>query len=479
MLSQEQIEQFRVLFGQSSDHIKVFLEQKQQEIESETGVKPSIQELFDEIRGSIEEEFGFAPKKKNPLFPSGLPGIRIDDVFGLFLPDLQLLSRIPNWHTGYFPEALTGKERTDLIKLYFDPRFQRLSYTFEGRLSIIAFNEGLPETDLRERVGLPTDLFSFSHFSHITDENTARYEEVLEKLEELFVEKYGIGWMAWNEPPTGKALLHPKWLSGMASVELWWNNARQSIALEHRVPALNNYPCGPVEKKMTWMYSLPKFRKLSATIHGRMDMICRIELMSREQMAEELNLDLDVLDKPEQHSEQIVQHLIGRFGDDYGALWLAFGLYGLERTFAWQVLKDDHAFLRRVPALFRKSGRSYISYGSAHGESSGSETDGRKCVNCGGPLKGRIDKQFCSGACQRVYYYRMQNQQALNGVEQDEDDDSQEEEKPKEESQFAEFMKGPLGQIATGAIKSLVDRGVRKLGDELFGVGKDTSAPRE
>lgn len=472
MFSQQQIDQFRAMFNQTSVGIKAYLEQKQDEIEQQSGVRPSMQELFDEIHGSIDEVLGFVTKKKNPLFASGLPGIRIDEIFGLFIPDLPLLSRIPNWHTGYFPEELIEKDRTALIKLYFDPRFQRLSHTFAGRLSIIAYSEGISEADLRQRVGLPDDLFSFSNFPYITNENTAQQEKVLEKTEELYDEKYGVRWIAFNEPPTGKALMRPNWLSGMASVELWWSNARQTIALEHRVPALNNYPFGPIEKKMNWMYNMPKFRKLSATIHGRMDIICRIELMSREQMAEELGLELEVLDRPEQHSEQIVQYLIGRFGDDYGAIWLAYGLYGLERGFAWQVLKDEHAFLRRVPALFRKSGRCYISYASANGEFSSTVSDGRTCRNCGGPLKGRIDKQYCSGACQRVHHYHMQNEQALNGIA-DDDGEQLEEEQPKEKSQFAELLKGPLGQIATGAIKTLVDRGVNKLGDQLFGMGTE------
>lgn len=463
---------------QTSIGVKAYLKQKQDEIEQQTGVRPTLQELFDEVRVGLDETLGFVPKRKSTLFAVGLPGIRMDGVFGFFIPDLPLLSRIPDWYSGYFPDEITEKERADLIKLYFDSRFQRLSHTFTGRMSIIAMNEGLAEQELREKAGLPVDSFAYSYFCHSSDANEVEQEEAIGKLDELYGEKYGIGWIACNEPPTGKPLLQPKWLSGMASVELWWNNARQAIALEHRVPALNSYPCAGVEKRMNWMYNLPKFRKLSTTIHGRMDVICRIELMSREQMAEELNLDLDVLDKPENHSEQIVLHLIGRFGEDYGAIWLAYGLCGLERAFAWQVFKDDHAFLRRVPALFRKLGRSYISYASANGELSGIETDGRQCRNCGGPLKGRIDKQFCSGACQRVYHYRMQNQQALNSVEQDEDDEPEEDQKPKQESQFAEFLKGPLGQIATGAIKSLVDRGVGKLGDELFGVGKDESAPK-
>lgn len=481
MLSQEQIDQFRTMFNGTSVQLKAFLQQMQEEIEKQTGEKPSMQELFEEVRENIHETLGLTPKKKSALFPSGLPGIRISEVFGLFIPDLPLLRQIPNWHEGYLPDDIVEKERADLIKLYFDPRFQRLSYTFAGRMSIIAANEGISETDLRENVGLPGDLFAFSNFCHSACED--QLNEVLEKLESRYDEKYGIGWIAWNEPPTGKALLQPKWLSGVASSELWWGEARQTVALMNRIPALRDYPVGPVEKKMNWMYSLPKFKKLSSTIHGRMDIICRIELFSREQMAEELDLELDVLDHPEQYSEKIIQHLIGRFGEDYGAIWLALGMCGLERAFAWQALKDDHAFLRRVPALFRKAGRSYISYAAANGELSGTETDARECKNCGGPLKGRIDKQFCCGACQRIYYYRNQNQDDLNGAEEDEPE--AETKRPKEKSGLTEFLEGPLGQIATGAIKMFVDRGVNKLGDQLFGMdqypkdeSKDTSNNR-
>ena len=478
MLSQQQIDQFQALFSLNSAQVKVFLEQKQQEIETQTGIKPSMQELFNEVRERIDEELGFVPRKKNPLFRTGLPGIRMDEVLGLFIPDLPLLSRIPNWYVGYFPGEMIEKERTDLIKLYCDPRFQRLSYSFMGRMSIIAANEGMTEEQLREKVGLPSDLFFLADFCHSTEANRVQQEEVLAKLEELYDEKYGIGWIACNEPPTGKALQQLKWFSAVASCELWWKGARQTIALEHRIPELNSYHYGPIEKKMNWMYSLPKFKKLSSTIHGRMDIICRIELMSREQMAEELNLELDELDRPEQHGERIIQHLIGRFGDDYGAIWLALGLYGLERAFAWQTFKDDHAFLRRVPALFRKAGRSYISYAAASGELSGTGKDERECKNCGGPVKGRIDKQFCCGACQRIYHYRMQNQSELNGVEKNENDEP-ETEKSKEKSAFAEFLEGPFGQIAAGAIKVFVDRGVNKLGDQLFGVEQQTEKKAE
>lgn len=477
MLSQEHIAQFRSLFNLSSVQLKLFLQQKQNEIEQQTGERPSMQQLFEQVRSNINETLGLASEKRSGIFSSELPGIRINEVFGLFIPDIPLLATIPNWHSGYWPESFTDKERTDAIKLYCDPRFQRLSYTFPGRLSIIATNESITDAELREKVDLPVDLFSFSNFCHSGTEE--EWSAVLNKLHDAYGEKYGIAWIVANEPPTGRSLLQPKWVSSMAAIELWWNNVRHMIAMEHRTPALINYPAGMIERKMNWMYSLPKFKKLSSTIHGRMDIICRIELFSREQMAEELDLDLEILDHSELHAEQIVQHLIGRFGDDYGAVWLALGLGGLERAFAWQVLKDDHAFLRRVPALFRKAGRLYISYAAANGERSGAEMAGRECKNCSGPLKGRIDKQFCCGACQRIYYYHQQNREALNGIDVDDDDVQEAAEEPREKSGLTEFLQGPLGQIATGAIKAFVDRGVNRLGDELFGVGKDTDARKE
>lgn len=477
MLSQEQIDKFRTMFNGTTVQLKTFLQQMQEEIEKQNGERPSMQELFEEMRANIHETFGLVSEKASKVFSSGLPGVHIDDVFGLFIPDIPLLAKIPNWYTGFIPDSFTEKERADAVKLYFDPRFQRLSYTFSGRLSIIAANENISDADLREKVDLPGDLFLFSNFCHsATDE---QWSAAIGKLDDAYGEKYGIAWIIANEPPAGRALLQPKWVSGIASIELWWKNVRHVIALEHRIPGLDNYPAGAIEKKMNWMYSLPKFKKLSSTIHGRMDIICRIELFSREQMAEELDLDLDILDHPEQYAEQITQHLIGRFGDDYGAVWLALGLGGLERAFAWQVLKDDHAFLRRVPALFRKAGRSYISYAGANGELSGAAMAGRECRNCGGPLKGRIDKQFCCGACQRIYYYHNQNREELNGIDADDDELQTEAEKLKEKSGLAEFLQGPLGQIATGAIKVLVDRGVGKLGDELFGVGKDTGTAKD
>lgn len=468
MLPKEKIEQFRAMFNQSAEQLRAYLEHRQAEIEKETGIKPSLEELYVEFRGNIERELGIESNPQSLLFPEGLPGVRIDEL-GYFIPNIPLLSTIPNWEYGFFPTELSDKDRTDLRQLYCDPRFQRLSYRLMNRLVIIAYNEGMNVADLFAKIGLPDDDAQLHEFFQLKDEPDKTQLEVLQRLIDLYGEKYCTNWIVNNDPPTGSAFLNMKWVSGFASVELWWREASRKLAEQYEISQLSSYSHGLMEKKLNWMYSLPKFKKLSSSLHGRMDIICRIELLSREQMAAELGLDENELDHPEEYHEEITQKMLERFGDEYGAAWIAYGIGSLDTAFAWQLLNDDHAFLRRVPALFRKAGRTYISYAAARAENRLNDEE-RECLNCGNPMKGRIDKQFCCGACQRIYYYHKQNGQVLNGINQPKTENTEEQkEEPKEKSGFNQFLEGPIGQIATGAIKAIVDRGMNKLGDELFG----------
>ncbi|MFN8711234.1 MAG: hypothetical protein ACK5Z2_00180 [Bacteroidota bacterium] len=478
MLSKERINQFKNVFSQNAAQLRVILEERQAEIERETGVKPTLEELFAEIKNGVAQSFHTSEMPARNLFPQGLPGIRLEGVLGYFIPDIPLLLQIPDWEYGFYPKSLSEQEIESLTNLYLDLRFQRLSHQLPGRLAIIACNEEIAEADLFAQIGLPDDEQELMDFFEVEENPSTTQVNVVEKLAELYGQQYGLSWILNNEPPTGTALLRARWTSGFALSSLWWSKTGGSLAANHQLGNPSVYPHGVIDKKLNWLYHLPKFKKLSSSLHGRMDIICRIELLSREQMSDELELDEEILDHPEEHHEEIVEQLLFRFGDEYGALWLAYGLCGLDEAFVYQELLDNHAFLRQVPALFRKTGRTYISYAAAKAENRFSE-EKRECVNCGNPVKGRIDKQFCCGACQRIYYYHKQNGQVLEGISSRSSEDEQEVEdvkpEPKVKSGLEEFMDGPIGQIASGVVKAFVDRGMNALGDELFGVKKDSS----
>ena len=457
-----------------TDQLRVILLQRQAELEQQTGVKPSLEELFAEIRNGVTQSLSADEIPTSNLFPQGLPGVQLEGVLGYFIPDIPLLNRIPDWEYGFFPRSMDERQKENLKQLYLDPRFQRLSHQLLGRLTILAANEGIAESDLYAKIGLPDSEEALMNFLQENEQPTAIQIQVIEKLAELYGNAYGMGWIMGNAPPAGTALANAKWTSGFTSSELWWSKAGSSLATRYQITGLPNYRHGLIDKKLNWLYHLPKFKKLSSSLHGRMDIICRIELMSREQMADALELDEDTLDHPEEYHDEIVEQLLIRFGDEYGALWLTYGLYGLDEAFVWQALKDENSFLRQVPALFRKTGRTYISYAAAKAENRFAD-EKRECVNCGNPVKGRIDKQFCCGACQRIYYYHKQNGQVLEGISQRNVEDIADEPEPQAKSGLEEFLSGPIGQIATGAFKVFVDRGMSKLGDELFGIKKDNS----
>ena len=470
MLSQKFKDSFNHKFSQTAEQLRFILEQRQAEVEQQTGVKPSLEELFAEVRSGLLQSLSTDEMLASSLFPQGLPGIRLEGVLGYFIPDIPLLNRIPNWEYGCFPQGMEDAQRQCLKQIYLNTRFQRLSHQLPGRLAILAANEGIAESDLYAKIGLPDSEEELINFLQEDEQPTALQIQVIEKLAELYGNAYGMGWIMGNAPPAGSALANAKWASGFTSSELWWSKARGSLAARHYIPDLPDYRHGLIDKKLNWLYHLPKFKKLSSSLHGRMDIICRIETISRKQMADALELDEEILDYPEEYHDEIVEQLLICFGDEYGALWLAYGLYGLDEAFVRQALKYENAFLRQVPALFRKTGRTYISYAAAKAENRFAD-EKRKCVNCGNPVKGRIDKQFCCGACQRIYYYHKQNGQVLEGIKQAQSEKTEQtKEEPKEKSGLEEFWTGPFGQIASGAIKVFVDRGMNKLGDELFGV---------
>lgn len=468
---------------QTSALISAWLTNKQEEIEKETGEKLSLEEIFhlyrNVILGKEPDEDVVLPGRNPGTFPEGLPGFRFEDDWGYFLPDIPTLFALHNWHRPFFPKAQYSEEKAEtLTRLYLEPKFQRISSTLRGRLLMIAQAEGLSTAEFSESIG--ENEVDAVHYLSGSFSYTKFEQALMDKIMKKYGEDYGEAWIRSNSLPLGKAFLSDDFTTGRIPFEVWWKPVVECIAHEQKTPMLAHYPADMANRKMRWLYNQPKFKSLSKTLAGRLDLICAMEYKVPEDIAEELEMDLKLLKQTEENHDQIVEQLIMRYGNEYGAAWLAFGMEALGSQFASPAITEVMRFLRRVPALFRSTNR-YATVRLAPKEQTleGAEPKGRCCTVCEQPIDGRVDKRFCSKRCQRAFYREAVKQQLLDEqeAEEEEAEENEEEENSKAETKsekkpdgFVAILGETLGGYANAAAGMLLERGVDYVAGQMFGV---------
>lgn len=466
-------------FDQLADYLKAELLRRQAEIEQNTGHKPALEDLFAEVKqeflghilpGQQKTDDGTPPSYELKM-PGALPGIRKSAYHTCFIPDLPLIS---HWKSAasVFYNGYAQDETEKLHKLYLDARFQRLSCTLEGRMAIIGYIE---KSDYK---AFPVGFSDYPHYygslEHELNQPPANYGTFAQAFIQQYGEKYGLKWLVHNEPPLPKVFLDSKWLSGINLIACWWDYIKQHLASEFRIPEISQLSPQDVNKKLEWMTSLPKFQKLSRTLQGRLDMISSIERIPKERMMHFLQITNAHLADFEENEELIREKLTESYGMSYGNVWVAYGLPGgADCNFAYHALDNKLRFLDRIPALFRKARPRTRQYevdeeeSDENGELNGSQ---RTCLNCGRPIEGRSDKQFCDGgACQRTYYNRKyRRNQTLNGVPQQ---GQQETAKPEEKEETGlmgvvnTILKGPGGIF----LNKIAETAAETVSEKMFG----------
>lgn len=464
--------------NQSAAILEAILTEKQQKIEEETGEKLSLEEVFglyrNVILGKEPEDEIVLPGKYPGNFPEGIPGFRFENEPCYFLPDLPTLYALRNWYRAFYPKTgYTDEEAYELTKLYLDPKFQRVASCLQGRLLIIAKAEGLSREEFSRSVN--EERFDVIFYLHSTHDFTDEDEVLFQKVLSIYGEKYGEHWIRQNELPLGLELLDKDFISDRIANEVWWEQAASLLACENNTSSFLGIPSEIVNRKLRWMFNQPKFKSMSKTLGGRLDLICAMELRVPEDIAEELEMDLKVLRLTEENHDQIVERLIERYGNQYGAVWLAFGLEALGTGFASHAIAEDMRFLRRVPALFRNSNRYATLRPASKDETlAGIEgEDGRACLVCSQSIEGRVDKRFCSKRCQRSYYRNAVKQQYLDEMQEEAENDVDESEEKQQPEKKPDGFSGILGETLGGYVNAaagmLLERGVDYVAGKMFG----------
>jgi hypothetical protein len=479
MFTEEANNQSNGLGASTFAAIKTMLEEKQNKIEEQTGEKLSLEEVFnlyrDTILGKESEEDVIIPGQHRSVFPDGLPGYRYSQEPGYFLPDIPALSLLNNWGKMFYPKSeYTHTEVEKLTQLYLDPKFQRTASSLQGRIQIMMEAEGMNKDEFASSVVEESSKEFLINLSPMFLESPEG-QKALGQLTNKYGKGYGERWIRGNEPPLSKNFLTGEWISGRRIAEAWWKYTAPMLAHEKGIRDLEYYPADKIDRELKWFYCQPKFTKLSASLAGRMDIICAMSKITPEELADETGLELEILKQPEKNEDEIINALIQRYGNEHGAVWLAYGLDGLDSAFAIHAIANDFRFLRSIPALFRPS-RYIYQRSNPDIELNGTETvTERHCLNCDAPLTGRIDKRFHSGACQRAYYRKQAKQEYLDGLEETEEtigtEESQEE--PKKEG-LIPLLGDTLGGFANAVAGMFVERAVDHFADTMFG-GKGKS----
>lgn len=462
-------------FGASTfGAIKTMLEEKQREIEEQTGVKLSLEEVFnlyrDTILGKESEEDVIIPGQHRVVFPDGLPGYRFNQEPGYFLPDIPALSLLSNWAKMFYPKSeYTNDEIERLTQLYLDPKFQRTASSLQGRLYIMMEAEGMSTEEFSALATEDESKEFLINLSPMFLESPVG-QKALDQLVKKYGKSYGEPWIRNNEPPLSKKFLAGEWISGRSAAEAWWKYTAPMLAHEKGIRDLEYYQADKIDRELKWLYCQPKFSKLSGSLAGRMDIICALSKITPEELADETGLVLEVLKRPEKNEDEIINALIQRYGNEHGAVWMAYGLDGLDAAFAIYAIANDFRFLRSIPAIFRPSRYIYQRNNpdtELNGTEAGTE---RYCLNCGAQLTGRIDKRFHSGACQRAYYRKQVKQEYLDGL--DESEQTSETEEVQEESKkegLIPLLGDTLGGFANVAAGMFLERAVDHFANTMFG----------
>lgn len=461
--------------------ITAMLEEKQRKIEEETGQKLSLEELFhlyrNVILGKEKASDVIIPGMQHETFPDGLPGYRFSQELGYFLPDIPALSMVSNWSRLYYPSHTYSHEEIEqLTDLYLDPLFQRTSSSLQGRIRMMIESEGMSKEEFAASITEENSaalLFNLSPMFVDTDEGRRALDLLVLKYGSI----YGEQWIRGNEPPLGKAFLSDEWPSGRLLKATWWKYAAPELEHEKGIRGLEFYDAEKIDRELKWLYCQHKFSKLSGSLAGRMDILCAMGLVTPDELAGELGIPLDVLKQVEKNHDEIVEALIQRYGGEHGAVWLAFGLEGLDMAFALHAISGRFGFLRAIPAIFRPSRYAYQRM-NPDTELSGAGEPERCCLNCGQPFTGRSDKRFHSGACQRAYYRKQARQEYLNGLDgedevEDRDEQQQEQqEEPKKEG-FVPLLGDALGDFANMAAGMFLEQAVKHYAERMFGSKPD------
>lgn len=465
---------------QTSALISGWLTSKQQEIEEETGEKLSLEEIFrlyrNVILGKEPEEDVVLPGRYPRIFPEGLPGFRFDHDWGYFLPDIPTLWALHNWHRPFFPRTQYAQEEAEILtRLYLEPKFQRIASSLRDRLLLIAHAEGMSTMDFSKSIG--EEELNVVHYLGDSFSYTPFEQSLMDKIVKHYGEDYGEAWIRQNSLPLGKAFLHDDFTSGRIPIEVWWKPVAELLAHEENAPMLAHYPAETANRKLRWLYNQPKFKSLSKTLAGRLDLICALECKVPEDIAEDLQIDLNVLKQTEENHDLIVEQLILQYRNEYGAAWLAFGMEALGSRFAGLAITDTMRFLRRVPALFRNNNRySNVRLAPQSDTLEGTEPKGRCCAVCEQPIEGRVDKRFCSKRCQRSFYRNAVKQQMLEETEAEEESDESEPQEnqtsEKKPEGFAGIFGETLGGYVNAAAGMLLERGVDYVAGRMFGEKK-------
>ncbi|MEO5644148.1 MAG: hypothetical protein ABIQ40_04295 [Bacteroidia bacterium] len=484
MFTEEENNQSNSFGASTFAAIKTMLEEKQRKIEEQTGEKLSLEEVFslyrDTILGKESEGDVIIPGQHRATFPDGLPGYRFNQEPGYFLPDIPALSLLSNWGKMFYPKSeYTIDEIEKLTQLYLDPKFQRTASSLQGRLYIMMEAEGMSNDEFASSVAEENSkefLFNLSPMFLESPEG----QKALDQLVNKYGKSYGERWIRGNETPLSKKFLAGEWISGRSIAEVWWKYTAPMLSHEKGIRDLEYYPTDKIDRELKWLYCQPKFSKLSGSLAGRMDIICAMSKITPEELADETGLALEILKKPEKNEDEIINALIQRYGNEHGAVWLAYGLDGLDAAFAIHAIANDFRFLRSIPAIFRPS-RYIYQRSNADTELNGTEAGTeRYCLNCGASLTGRIDKRFHSGACQRAYYRKQAKQEYLDGLDESEETSQAEEvqEEPKKEG-LIPLLGDTLGGFANAAAGMLLERAVGHFADTMFGAKKETGEDKK
>lgn len=457
--------------------INTILEEKQKQIEEQTGEKLPLEEVFnlyrDVILGKEHEEDVIIPGQHRIDFPDGLPGYRFNQDVGYFLPDIPALSILNNWEKMFYPKSKYNPEEIEkLTRLYLDPKFQRTSSSLQGRLHLMMKTEGMQKDEFAASI-VEEDSKNFLLNLSPMFVDTPEGQKALHLLVSKYGNEYGEQWILGNQPPLSKKFLSSEWLSGRNETEVWWEYTAPMLAHEKGIQDLEYYLPEKLNKEMKWLYCQPKFNKLSGSLAGRMDIICVMDRITPEDLADETGIPLGILRLPEKNHDQIVEALIQRYGNEHGAVWLAYGLDGLDAAFACHAITNDFRFLRSIPAIFRPSRYTYHR-SNPETELNGTEASERRCLNCGELFTGRIDKRFHSGACQRAYYRKQAKQEYLEGLNEDQEvtddvnENQEQSEEPKKEG-FVPLLGDTLGGLANMATGIFLERAANSFADQMFG----------
>lgn len=412
---------------------------------------------------------------------SGIPGLFLPYPSTFFLPDIPRLSELPP-QKEFYPDLSEDKIEW-LEQLYLDPQFQVLSCTLEGRLKIICFAENLEDDYFAEEFGLENFDVLITYLDRFENNSATQQDNIMDDLLTRYGEKYGTQWILSNKKPLGKGFLVPGWCAyGLHLYNCRWEVAAQLIAKELNHPDVMMLPAQSGNKQLHWYYNLPNFKKVSSTIEGRMNLICRFRHLTREQMSNALNLDLEMLDDAVTYETMIRQKLVEVFGKTYGYPWVAYGLEGFDGELLITAYSQSTFYLDNVKVLFKRS--KYVKRDFSENEADKNDHSASKkktthanakeraCLNCGKPLTGRINKQFCGGACQRTYH----RHHVGDNEEENENDSSSEngvdgigvKENENKKNDFLSQL-GPLGNVIEKFADTFTTRFAENAADGLSG----------